>query len=307
MKKVGIIYNANKGADWSIGSFKKEFEKRNIPVFLYDANLISEEYSKRKDQEEIQLPEFEKLTSKGYSVWMNRIYPSEANMPLINKGLNAVSWLSARNFPIINPLPACIADYDKKFAHDAMKKWKVHTPKTEILSKEMDAKYLEKDYGFPLIIKPNTGGTSIGVKKINSKNELEEILSNSELISGRNLVQKFVKPIIDHDVRIGVVNGEPLIIYGRSLCKNGNGEAWMGSYSHGSSLVKHEATEEEKRLAVLASKSLGATLNEVDIQITKEGPVIIENNLTPGYIEGEEKWIELIVNHIYDKHIKNEE
>lgn len=306
MKKVGIIYNAKKGADWAIGSFKKELEKREIPVFLYDANTLPEEYSRRRDQEEINLPEIEELTSKGYTIWMNRIYPSEAGEKLINKGLNAVSWLSARNYTTINPLPACIADYDKKFAFDAMEKWKVHTPKTEILSKDLNLEYLKEKYGFPLIIKPNTGGTSLGVKKINSPSELEKTLKSEEVFSKENIVQKFVKPIENYDVRVGVINGEPLISYGRSLCKNENEEAWMGSYSHGSKLIEHEATDEEKRLAVLASKSLGAILNEVDIQITKEGPVIIENNLTPGYVEGEERWIELIVKHIYDKHIKND-
>jgi glutathione synthase/RimK-type ligase-like ATP-grasp enzyme len=303
-KKVGIIYNGNKGADWAIDSFKKEFEEKNIPVCLYDVNSISDKYSERMSPEELKLPELENLTGDGYTVWMNRVYPSEANDDLINKGLNATAWLSARNFAMINPLPACMADYDKKFAFDAMKAWNVATPECEILTEEMDVKYLEERYGFPLIVKPNTGGTSIGVSKIDSASELENMLSSEGVFSGNNLVQKFVKPVVDYDIRIGVVNGEPLISYARSLSKNGSDDAWMGSYSHGSRLIEYEASEEEKRLAVLSSKSLGALLNEVDMHITANGPVIIENNLTPGYVPGEEKWVKLIVDHIYDKHVK---
>jgi D-alanine-D-alanine ligase len=35
-------------------------------------------------------------------------------------------------------------------------------------------------FGFPLIVKPNTEGSSIGVKKVSSKNELKETLENYE-------------------------------------------------------------------------------------------------------------------------------
>lgn len=302
--KVGIIYNGNKGADWAINSFSSEFKKKNIDVFLYDVNLMDDKYSSRINQEDINLPDFHRLTDAGYTLWMNRVYPSECDTSLINKGLNIVSWLSARNYTTINSLPACIADYDKKFAYDAMKQWNVATPKTELLSKDMSLDYLKEEYGFPLIVKPNTGGTSIGVSKVDSLSELEKILSDDDNFSSDLVVQKFVKPVIDHDIRIGVVNGEPLISYGRSLCKDEAGESWLGSYSHGSKLIPYEASDEEKRLAVLSSKALGATLNEVDMHITKDGPVIIENNLTPGYVPGEENWVELIVNHIYDAEVK---
>ena len=235
---------------------------------------------------------------------MNRVYPSEADQGLINKGLNITAWLSARNYTTINPLPACIADYDKKFAYEAMKKWNVNTPKTEILEEKMDVEYFKKEFGFPLIIKTNTGGKGIGVKKINNPSELENILLQRNIVSGNHLVQKFVKPSASHDIRIGVINGEPLISYGRTLVKNESEDAWMGSCYHGSKIIPYQASEEELRLAILSSKALGAILNEVDMYITEDGPVIIENNLTPGYDEGEERWIKLIVDHIYDKHIK---
>lgn len=303
VKKVGIIYNGNVGADWAIDSFKKEFEDKNIPVYLFDVNNLGDIYSKRMDPEEVNLPEFERLTGEGYTVWMNRVYPSEGDQVLINKGLNATAWLSARNYTMINPLPACIADYDKKFAHDIMKKWNVNTPKTEILDENMDVDYLREEFGFPLIIKINTGGKGLGVQRVNNENQLESVLKE-DVLRGDHLVQKFLKPSLDHDVRIGVINGEPLISYGRTLANNGEKDAWMGSCHHGSKIIDYQATEDQLRLAVLSSKALGAILNEVDMHITEEGPVIIENNLTPGYDVGEERWVRLIVDHIYKKHIK---
>jgi RimK family alpha-L-glutamate ligase len=305
--KVGIIYNGTKGADWAIEYFKTEFESKGMKVALFDANKLDEKYSKFQTSEDIHLPEIEKLTKQGHTTWMNRIYPSESEESIINKGLNITSWLSARNHTMINPLPACIADYNKAFAYEAMEKWNVPTPKTEIINKQMTAKSLKDSYGLPLIIKTNTGGKGLGVQKINNDSELENILENKSLFKGKHLVQEFAKPSKTYDVRVGVINGEALISYARTLATNGSSkEAWMGSCHHGSEIIPHNASEEEKRLAIMASKSLGAKLNEIDIQITEKGPVVIENNLTPGYDEGEERWIKLIVEHIYETHLKNE-
>ena len=299
--KVGILYDKKGVEPWDISYFKNEFEKKNIDVVLIDANKISGDYSLVKNPEEILMPELSDLVHKGYKIWMNRIYPSEASQEVINKGLNAVSWLSKENCKTINPLTACAADYDKFFAFECMQKYAIPTPRTEKITGERGVNYFASEFSFPLIIKRNTGGKGIGVQKIDNLNKLEEVLRDKDIISGKYLVQEFVKPNKNHDIRIGVIDGKPLISYGRTLVsRNGDNKFWMGSCNHGSKIIPYEASEEERNLAVLASKAIGANLNEVDIQLTENGPVVIENNPTPGYDEGEENWVELIVNHILE-------
>ncbi len=302
---IGIIYDGKKKADWAIKSFKEEFEKRSISVCLFDANQI-EVVLPLKSLENHSIPEFEKLVREGYKIWMNRIYPSDSDRGVIDKGLSIVSWLNSRNYVTINPLTACAADYDKNFAYQLMREYDVPTPKTKLITgRNGDLEELAKEFSFPLIVKRNTGGKGLGVRKINSKEELKEFFSSEEMFSEKYLVQEFVKSCKNYDVRIGVVDGEALISYGRTFVKKGNGEGdWMASCNHGSRIIDYEASEEEKRLAVLASKAIGAKLNEVDIQITKDGHVIIENNPSPGYDEGEEMWIKLITNHIYNAYLK---
>jgi len=304
-KKVGILYDAKEEEPWDISYFKKEFEKKNIGVVLFDVNRLNNDYSLIQNPEEILIPEIEKLVNKGYLIWMNRIYPSVASESAINKGLNVVSWLNSRNHITINPLTACAADYDKFYAFKLMEKYAVPTPKTEKITSEKSLEEYVEEFSFPLIVKRNTGGKGIGVQKIDNKNKLEQVLSEKEIIFRKYLIQEFVEPNKNHDVRVGVIGGEPLISYGRTLvAKNGGDKSWMGSCNHGSKIIPYRASEEECKLAVLASKAIGANLNEVDIQITENGPFVIENNPTPGYDEGEEHWVELIVNHIYNIHIK---
>ncbi len=306
-KGVGIIYNSENGVDWAIHSFKEEFEKRGIPVALFDANSI-ESVGSLDSLHDFSIPEIEELTDKGYSVWMNRVYPSESSKAAIDKSLTLVGWLGSRNYLTINPMTACACDYDKNFAFELMNKYEVPTPKTRLLTDGDSLEKIVEDFEFPLIVKKNTGGKGIGVKKINNEEELKEVLASEGNFSGKYLVQEFAMPVVDYDVRIGVIDGEPLIAYARTLVDKGNqGISWMGSCNHGSKIIDYEPTDEEKRLAVLSTKAIGAKLNEVDIQITKNGPVIIENNPTPGYDEGEERWVELITEHIYKNHLKNEE
>ncbi len=297
-KKVGIIYDGKRAENWDINCFRNLFEQNKVEVTLFDANKLADDYSEIKNPEEISLSEIDFLTQQGYMIWMNRVYPSETDQSTINKGLNIISWLNSRNLPTINPLTACAADYDKFFAWQLMSQYAVPTPKSGLINKESISETIINDFFLPLVIKRRTGGKALGVIKVNSKNQLEKLLEDSEIISGRYFVQEFVEPKNNYDIRVGVIGGDPLISYGRTLVGEKGETPWMGSCYHGSKIISHKATEEEKHLAVLASKSIGANLNEVDIQITKKGPVVIENNPTPGYAKGEEHWVKLIVNHI---------
>ncbi len=304
---VGIIYNSENGVDWSINKFKEGFENKNIPVALFDANSI-ERVGSLDSLHDFSIPEIEELTNKGYSVWMNRVYPSESRRETIAKGLTLVSWLGSRNYLTINPMTACACDYDKNFAYELMRKYEVPTPKTKLLNSEDNLEGILDEFKFPLIFKKNTGGKGIGVRKLDSVEELKKVLNLDDVFSGKYLIQEFAKPIADYDIRIGVIDGEPLIHYARTLVDRENqGISWLGSCNHGSKIIDYVPSEEEKRLAVLSTKAIGAKLNEVDMQLTENGPVIIENNPTPGYDEGEEKWVELITEHIYKNYLKNGE
>jgi glutathione synthase/RimK-type ligase-like ATP-grasp enzyme len=302
-EKVGIIYDGNGKESWDISYFRELFEGRGVGVVLFDANQIGDDYSSVRNPEDISMSEIESLTQGDCVVWMNRVYPSEATPTTINKSLNMVSWLNSRNIVTINPLTACAADYDKFFAYQLMKRFAVPTPQTERLTPETDLEQVLHEFSLPLIIKRNTGGKGIGVIRVDDPTKLSQLLADPKFTSGRYLVQQFMESVRGHDVRVGVIDGEPLISYGRTLIPKNGERPWMASCYYGSTIIPHQASEEEKHLAVLASKAIGANLNEVDIQLIENGPVVIENNPTPGYGEGEQRWVRLIVDHIFKSHI----
>jgi RimK family alpha-L-glutamate ligase len=299
-KKAGIIYDGRGNESWDISYFKKLFEKKGMDVLLFDANGLDDAYSTFERGSVPELLEMSGVVRQGYSIWMNRVYPSEADRSTINKSLNLVYWLNQNGFLTINPLTACQADYDKYLSYELMQSAGVPTPRTEKITSNTSLEQIADNFSFPLIVKRNTGGKGIGVMRIGNEKKLAKLLEDGDITSGRYLVQEFIEASRDHDIRVGVIDGEPLISYGRTLVKRNGEKPWMGSCHYGSQIIPYQASEEECRVAVSASEAIQARLNEVDIQITEEGPIVIENNPTPGYDRGEEHWIKLIVDHISD-------
>lgn len=303
-KNIGILYDGTRKIDWDINFFEKSFKEKGISVILFDVNKLPEEFSQIKNPDKINLQDISSLVNSSYTFWMNRVYPSEASPSTINKGLNVVSWLNHKGYQTINSLLACKVDYNKLLSWELMNKNKIVTPYTRILTKEDDIDTLVNEFSLPLIIKRNTGGKGIGVSRIETPEKLIEYLENPQFTSGNYLVQEFIPPSRDHDIRVGVVGGEAIISYGRTLVAKNGESPWMASCGHGSEIIPYRASDEECDLAIRATKAINATLNEVDIQITEKGPVIIENNPTPGYSVGEEHWVKLIVDHIAESRYK---
>ena len=302
MDKIGIVYDGNRGKDWAISSFGEEFARMGVKVAFFDINFLGPHYDTRHEMGELELPQMKEFVDEGYKIWMNRVYPSESSQREVNRCLNIFAWLGARNYGTINPLTACAADYDKFFAYQLMRKYNVPTPETLRLTPETSIESFLDHFSFPLIVKRSTGGKGRGVFMVEDLDAFQRLYE--AYASGEEfVVQRFVKPAGDYDIRLGVIDGEPLICYGRKLVTLKGTNFRVGSVGQGSERIEHEMTGEESKLAVLASNSLGADLNVVDIQLTEGGPVVIENNLTPGYSPGGgEKWVELIVNHLGRKY-----
>lgn len=301
-KKVSIVYDGTGKEPWDISYFRELFENKGMDVALFDANVLDDKHAAFCKKRAERIGEIEQMVQEGYGIWINRVYPSEADRSTINKSLNITSWLTKRGIETINPLEACIADYDKYVAYQKMIYAGIPTPYTKRVDPSTSIEQTLKSFGLPLILKRNTGGKGNGVIKVDTRKELSDLMHSPEILQKDYLIQKFVESSQDHDIRVGVLGNETPISYGRTLVKQGGGVAWMGSCNHGSEIIPYHASENECRVAILASKAIQANLNEVDIQVTERGPIVIENNPTPGYDPGEEHWVKLIVDHIHQKY-----
>jgi len=165
----------------------------------------------------------------------------------------------------------------------------VTTPKWIEVNRKMGTKKINEmilnKTGYPCIIKPNDQGSTIGLSKCNSENELDEAILLASQFSKRVLIEEFIK---GREVAVGIINGKVLpvleIIPKHELydyeCKYTDG---LTEY-----IVPADITEElEKELGEktkIAFDSLGCkNYGRVDFRIDKNNkPFCLEVNTLPG-------------------------
>lgn len=278
--KIAILHQ---DLEWPEKELKRQFEKRNVSVDFVDISSASVAELKR------------------YDLVLNRIYASVANRNYKDnlRTLSLLADLEKEGVFCLNSYQTSLADYSKFASAELMKKNNVLTPETVLINNKTplsEVLGISENFGFPLILKRDMGGRGKNVFLVNDESDLkniyEKIFSEEFLAnySGNYVIQKFIKSVKPFDTRVAIVNGEFAFSFSRTLISEKSDEPlWLASLSKGSTRIERVATEEEIDLAMRATKSIGALFNEVDITYGEDGPVIIENNPTPNYNEGEDE------------------
>lgn len=272
MQKISIIYaDSGKGSDWCELYMAHLLGRRGFSVELFDVSSPG-------------LPEGELI--------LNRVYPSLSNgNGVAERALEISELMEQKGRRVINSSRPAAFDYDKFAAYERMREAGIPTPETFLIDDFSSAIEVCETLGYPVVMKRNTGGGSKGVKMLKTREEAEikirECLKNNNGYHGEIILQEFIRPQRDYDIRVGVVGGEPRICYGRTLISLGEEEPWIASVKMGSRMIDCVPTKEEIDISVRATTELGADINEVDVHLGPDGPVIIENNLTPGYDDRE--------------------
>ena len=174
---------------------------------------------------------------------------------------------------------------NKAFLHDAFSYQKVPTPRTRILHEYTDTTRddLEKEFGFPLVLKMPEGSFSRGVYKVKDADELHERLTELFQFTALVLVQEFM--YTDYDWRVGVLNGRPLYACRYKMVRN----HWQ-IYNHSGkksvsggfdTLPTFEVPKSVLDAALKACKIVGNGLYGVDIKSKNGKPFVLEVNDNP--------------------------
>lgn len=226
-----------------------------------------------------------------FDVVMIRVYASVGNdnREAPKAALQLSQHLERQGTHVINSAGACLSDYDKWRQHDTLSRI-VHCPKTIVLRDRQQLRAFAKRHR-RIILKPRTGGRGVGIRCL-TNSDIAAGLADDIPFENSYLAQEFVRSALPFDIRICVYGDRVVYAHGRTLIGTPNClEPWLGSLSQGSIFVKHIPTTEEIAIALTATRTLGALINEVDLVATDNGPVVIENNLTPNYTRETENLI----------------
>ncbi|WP_455011269.1 ATP-grasp domain-containing protein [Haemophilus parahaemolyticus] len=138
---------------------------------------------------------------------------------------------------------------------------------------------------FPaVVLKTLVGMQGTGVELYEETNTALNKLKMLKQVGEKALVQDFIAETRGQDIRAFVIGDQVAASMQRTA---GNGD-FRANLHQGGKAESIELTEEEKQIAIQATKAIGLDVAGVDLIRTKQGPMILEVNASPG-LEGIEK------------------
>lgn len=139
---------------------------------------------------------------------------------------------------------------------------------------------IEKECGFPLVVKHRSTGKGAKIFKVDDRLDLENLLAdlNEDKKLGRYYIQEFLE--LKADYRVLVIADQ---VVGAMLRIPKKGD-FRANFSLGGTVEPAELTPEMKDLAQRGAKATNCNFAGVDVVYTKAGkPYLLEVNRTPGF------------------------
>lgn len=177
-----------------------------------------------------------------YSLLFNRMSPSAWQRGMghgIFYTLNYLAHLEEKGVRVVNGSRAFTHETSKALQYTVLETLGLQYPKARVINHPSQALSAAEAIGFPLIIKPNIGGSGAGIKRFSSREELRAAVEENSLSFGIDniaLVQEFFTARDGVITRVEVLGGEYLYaiqihITGETfdlcpadICKNTKGE-----------------------------------------------------------------------------------
>ena len=160
--------------------------------------------------------------------------------------------------------------------------------KSVFVRKGEDVKEKTKDLKYPIITKPVSEGSSFGMTKVNTPEELKQAYEEAIKYNDDVLIEEFVNGFF---VTVGVLENEGKV-FATEILQIMTKTEWYdfdAKYTKGLSefilpaKLSEEATEKIKDLAVKSHITAGCSgVSRVDFMVTGETPHFLEINTSPG-------------------------
>ena len=177
----------------------EEFGNHNIEVKLIDPNEIDIFVNKENKQsilvngKSLPLPKFVfPRTGSGTTYYIKAV----------------IRHFERMGVPVINSSDAIDNVKDKLYTHQILAQSNLDIPNTMLLKHPIDIDFVEKNIGFPVIVKKISGSYGRGVFLCENKKQLQQLLTMAELTkkSYDIIIQEFIKDTWGKDLRVFVVN-----------------------------------------------------------------------------------------------------
>jgi len=174
--------------------------------------------------------------------------------------LNLAAVLDAQGARILNPYPACVVTINKIRAASRLSAAEIPIPRSWVTGDL--ALIPEVTDAMPLLLKPNTGHGSAGIRIVRDRAE-----PAATQIDDGMLVQELIAPVKD-ELKLYVI-----------------GDRVFGIRKHADSGEREPVAVEPvlEDIALRCAQALGLEICGVDVLVTANGPVVVDVNYFPSF------------------------
>ncbi|MFT4759865.1 MAG: ribosomal protein S6--L-glutamate ligase [Saprospiraceae bacterium] len=180
---------------------------------------------------------------------------------------------------------ALVRSRDKLRSLQLLSRAGVGLPKTIFSNFSKDVEHIVDCVGgAPVVLKLLEGTQGLGVILADSQNAAGSVMEAFNGLQARIIVQEFIKEAGGADIRAFIVDGEVV----GAMKRQGKEGEFRSNLHRGGSANIIELSDEERDTALVAAKAMGLGVAGVDMLQSKNGPLVLEVNSSPG-LEGIEK------------------
>lgn len=195
--------------------------------------------------------------------------------------LSILRHLEKLGVPCINSSIGVETVKDKLYTQQILAENNIPVPKTMLMKFPIDIDLVERQLGFPVILKTVSGSQGKGVFLAEKKSNLVDLAQIIEITNPKfNLIlQEFISSSFGRDIRVIVVGGRAIACMERTA----GDSSFKANYSLGGSVKAHEITPEIEWLATESARILALDIAGVDLLIDNDHYKICEVNSSPGF------------------------
>tara|TARA_B110001454_G_C12695470_1_gene424174 strand:+ start:236 stop:1138 length:903 start_codon:yes stop_codon:yes gene_type:complete len=176
---------------------------------------------------------------------------------------------------------------DKLYTQQVLGQSSLPVPKTLLVKHPINVEFVEKNIGYPAIIKTLSGSFGAGVFLAENKKQLEQLLKMAEITkpSYNIIIQEFIKDSFGKDIRVFVLNGKVI----GCMMRQSTDEDFRANITRGGEGIPYQIDDEIEWLGGESARLLGLDIAGVDLLFDGDGYSICEVNSSPGF-EGMDKY-----------------
>ena len=193
-------------------------------------------------------------------------------------GCAVLHYFQALNVPCLNHADAFMKARDKWLSLQLLLANGIAVPTSLLGGQETKANDAVRHIGTPIILKTLSGSQGIGVVLAERPQSAVSMLETLKQANVPTLAQEFIAEAQGADLRCFVV-GNRIIA---AMQRIGQAGEFRANCHRGARAEKVILTEQEKHVALNATKVLGLDVAGVDLIRSANGPLVLEVNASPG-------------------------